>query len=63
MTLGERINRLNPNLIISLGTEQYGTFWTGRAKFAFGALRAETWRDGSNVIITYTDEKGERVYG
>ena len=42
MTVGEYIESLDPNSMVAL-KNKYGVFYTGRAKFVFGALRYEAW--------------------
>ena len=49
MTLGEKIEKLNPDEIISL-KNKYGVFWTGKAKFVFGAVALKAW-DSTTIEV------------
>lgn len=49
MTLGEKIKKINPEKVISL-KNKYGVFWTGKAKFVFGAVTFEAW-NGTHIEI------------
>lgn len=42
MTLGERIEKLNPETLIAL-KNKYGTFWLGKAKYVFSAVTPKAW--------------------
>ena len=50
MTLGEKVNRINDNAIISL-KNKYGVFWTGKAKYVFGAVTLEAWNSTEIEVI------------
>ena len=49
MTLREQIKKINPETIVSL-KNKYGIFWTGKAKFVFGAVRLEAW-NGTHIEV------------
>ena len=38
------IKKKNPETLVSIETERYGVFWTGKVKFASSALTFETGR-------------------
>ena len=63
MTLGEKIRKIeqkNPTTIVSL-KNQYGIFWTGQARFVFGAVTTEAWNGTSvEVICKYEVWSGEK---
>lgn len=49
-TLFEIITNIeNQNEIVSL-RNKYGVFWTGKAKYVFGAVTAEAW-NGTNIEV------------
>ena len=50
MALRDRINALNPETVISLENE-FGIFWTGKAKFVFGAVRYDIWIGNDVKVI------------
>ena len=52
MTLAEKINKLNPETMVSLKNE-YGVFWMGKAKFVFGALRIEAWNSTDIEVLIH----------
>ena len=42
MTLGEKIKHLDPETMVNLRND-YGVFWTGKAKFVFNAVSYKAW--------------------
>jgi len=56
MTLGEKIKqieKINPDSIVTLSTKEYGSFWTGKAKFVFGAVSMDAWKSTEIEAATY----------
>lgn len=53
MTLREQIERIDGEKIISL-KNKYGVFWTGRAKYVFGAVTLEAW-NGTGIEVVLKD--------
>lgn len=50
MTLAEKIATIDPEKVVSL-KNSYGVFWTGKAKYVFGAVRLDAWNGiGIEVI-------------
>ena len=50
MKLREKIKKVDPEQIVSL-KNRYGVFWTGRAKFVFGAVSSDAWNSESIEVI------------
>lgn len=55
MTLGERINSIPPEAVVSLRNE-YGVCWIGKAKYVFGAVTLDAWNS------TQIEVKKEDIY-
>lgn len=49
MTLAEKITKIDPEKVISL-KNKYGVFWTGKAKYVFGAVSYKAW-NGTHVEV------------
>ena len=54
MTLGEQIEKINPETVVSL-KNKYGVYWIGKAKFVFGAVRLEAW-NGTHIEVSIKEE-------
>ena len=51
MTLREQINKIkDQNKIVSL-KNKYGVFWTGKAKYVFGAVTYEAWNSTDIEVL------------